>query len=83
MIFLRYRRYYLHLCAAEGSVPVATVWTVELKPRGMDERHLRIIRERFARSNESGVLRTIRVNYRDYGLDRATKEAVLSLFEKH
>lgn len=81
LIFLPYRRSYLHLCAADGFVPVATVCTVDRAPRPLKEEQLAFNRRRFIRSPDFGVVRNIRVNYRDYGLDKETKKWITSLYQ--
>ena len=81
LIFLPFRRSYLHLCTADGFVPVATVCTVDRALRLLNEERLAFNRHRFMRSPDFGVLRNIRVNYRDYGLDDETKKWITSLYD--
>lgn len=75
-----YRRLYHHLCGARGFVPVATVCNVRRTSQTLNQDELAASRRVFQRSPEFGVLRNIRVNYRDYGLDPKTLQAILSLY---
>jgi hypothetical protein len=63
-----------------GNFPID--WAPELAP-GLEmdlfeEKDL--FRRAFSESEKYGVLRNIRVNYRDYGLDEETKDKVVSLY---
>ena len=80
LLSLPYRRHYLHLCAADGFVPVATVCTIDPRPHPQTEEELEFNRRRFDMSPRFGVLRNIRVNYRDYGLDEETKRRIVTLY---
>lgn len=75
LITQRYARNYMHLVSAAAFVPVGSVANHE--PPSLDRKpRLQAIEELLAHADELGVIPTLRVNYRDYGLDPATRAFV-------
>ena len=75
LISNRYIRNYVHLVSAHGFVPTGTV--VNLDPPSFPEEQTRTALEAvLENADELGVIPTLRVNYRDYGLDPAARAFV-------
>ncbi len=75
LITRRYARVYPHLVSSFSFVPVGSVVNHEPPslPTGAKKR---ATEEVLAHADELGVIPTLRVNYRDYGLDPATRAFV-------
>jgi hypothetical protein len=82
LILKPYRKMYWHLCGANGFVPVAQVCNCRPEPRPVSEEDREDLRQAFRQAPQFGMTMTMRVNYRDYGLDEETREAVLSLYSE-
>ena len=65
---------YLHLCAVDAFVPVGKVCNI-LPPRKMPPISAELMRT-LSSTHRYGTLPNLRVNYRSYGLDRETREAI-------
>jgi len=74
-----YRRCYLHLIHPRGFVPVHLIGC-RREPWPATEEDLKDLRQVFRCAPRFGLTPTIRVNYRDYGLDAETRKATLSLY---
>ena len=73
----RYQRYYLHLCAPGGFVPVGSACSVDPIPPSLTADEIRQTESLLALSRASNLLYTLRVNYRDYKLDEGTRRFLL------
>jgi hypothetical protein len=72
-----YQRYYLHLCAPGGFVPVGSACSVNPVPASLTEEGIKQTENLLALCRERNMLYTLRVNYRDYGLDEGTRRFLL------
>lgn len=70
----RYQRYYLHLCNAYGFVPVGSVCDVDPIKDALRSEEIKRTEDSLRFARERNLLYTLRVNYRDHGLDEGTKE---------
>ena len=69
---------YQHLCGPRGFVPVGTSCSVRPVPSALPEGEAERWAAQLARSPEAHVLYTLRLNYRDYGLDEGTRRFLLA-----
>ena len=72
MISSRYQKYYLHLCAPGGFVPVGSGCGIDPIKPSLTPEEVGETGRLLDLCAESHVLHTLRVNYRDYGLDPGT-----------
>lgn len=73
-----YMRSYPHLCAADAFVPVGKVCNTQPpRQRPLDPAELDEVLDNARRF---GTIPTLRVNFREYGLDRGTRRAIARLF---
>jgi hypothetical protein len=73
----QYQHFYQHLCAPRGFVPVGSVCNIDPVPSRLSTEEVEATRRRLAWSRRHHVLRNLRVNYRDYGLDPGTRDFLL------
>lgn len=73
LISRRYQRYYLHLCAPGGFVPVGSACSVDPVKALLEREEIKQTQELMELCRQHNLLYTLRVDYRDYGLDDGTK----------
>lgn len=67
-----YIRHYWHLVAARSFVPVGPVWNIDPPANVTDQDRQQLTRE-LSRAERLGVIRTLRVGARRFGLDAGTR----------
>jgi hypothetical protein len=70
-----YIRHYWHLVGARSFVPVGVVWNLN-PPSEVTAQSQKQLKRDLARGERLGVIKTLRVNTRKFGLDDETRQAV-------
>jgi hypothetical protein len=78
----RYLKFYYHLCVADAFVPVGTVCDHRPVPDEVPQWRRELADRKWREGPAWGILPNIRMNYRDYGLDPRTMEALVEVLGK-
>jgi hypothetical protein len=70
-----YIRHYWHLVGARTFVPVGVVWNID-PPLEVTAQSRKQLKRDLARGERLGVIKTLRINTRKFGLDDETRQAV-------